>query len=394
LGAEHALTPAWSLKVEYDYLALGSQSVTNLGSSTFSPVTALVLSATAPSTSALAQHIQLVKVGVNYRWGADPGERWDAAPAAYPEAAPMQAWLPGWEAEMGGRYFGGWGQFHKDIGNLTNSGLPSITSVSRLTYDEMHTNAGELFGRFDSPWNVFIKGYLGGGFIGSGRMNDEDFGIPLLGPAGFTYAAYSNTLSPVVTGSTVYGAFDGGFDFLRGPGYKVGAFAGYFYFNQQMNAAGCAPLANINCIPPLPVGSPVITENDTWRAWRIGLSGETMLSDRLKLSGEAAYLPYVIFAGVDQHFFGNSGIVASNNPESGTGRGVQLEAVVSYYVTPKLTVGVGGRYWGMWTTSGQVIRDLNNGVPIPPTQPQFFKSVVEQGGAFVQASYSFGPEWF
>jgi hypothetical protein len=42
---------------------------------------------------------------------------------------------------------------------------------------------------------------------------------------------------------------------------------------------------------------------------------------------------YVSFTGVDQHFFGDNGILASNNPEAGTGRGVQLEALVSYYFT-------------------------------------------------------------
>ena len=33
LGVEHALTPAWSLKVEYDYLGFGSRNIANLGSS-------------------------------------------------------------------------------------------------------------------------------------------------------------------------------------------------------------------------------------------------------------------------------------------------------------------------------------------------------------------------
>jgi hypothetical protein len=112
----------------------------------------------------------------------------------------------------------------------------------------------------------------------------------------------------------------------------------------------------------------------------------------VKLSGEAAYLPHVVFNGVDQHFFGNLGILASDNPESGSAQGVQLEALVSYYLTREFSVGVGGRYWGMWTTSGQVLRDF--GVPPVTPAPQFFKGVVEQAGGFVQFAYTFGPEWF
>lgn len=391
IGAERTLTPAWSLNVEYDYLALGSRNAANLGSSTFSPL-GIPLADAPPGTSTVSQGIQIVKMAVNYKLGADPRGSWDAAPGVYPvKARPMQSWLWGWEIEGGVRYVGSWGQFQKNLGNLTGSALPSISSVSRLTYADMQTNAGELFGRIDTPWKLFIKGYFGGGSSGSGHMNDEDFGIPLLG----TYAAYSNTLSSVATGNISYGVIDSGFNFLHGPGYKVGAFGGYFVLNQYMKAFGCRPIANINCIPELPTsGSPNITENDSWRAARIGLTGETMLTDWVKISGEVAYLPWVNFRGIDQHFFGNSGILASDNPESGRGQGVQLDALISYYLTPQWSIGVGGRYWSLWTTTGQANRDINRGVPIPPTAPQFFRAQVEQVGMFVQANYSFGPEWF
>lgn len=380
LGIEYALTPAWSMKFEYDYLALGSHAVPNLGSSTFDVFTLTQLSATAPGTSSLAQNMQAVKMGVNYRWGGATQFGYAAEPAP----------LSGWQVEAGFRYFAGWSRFHKDIGNLTSSGLPSISSVSRLTYDDMQTLGGEFFGRADLPWNLFVKGYIGGSAIKAGHMNDEDFGIPLYG-----YAAYSNTLSPRVDGSVWYGVLDGGFDFLSGPQYKLGGFAGLFYFSPFMNANGCTPLANVNCIPPVAAaGDSAITESDRWRALRIGLSGEAMVADRVKLAGEVAYLPYATFDGVDQHFFGNSGFLASNNPETGNARGVQIEVLISYYFSPNLSMGIGGRYWGMWTTNGQVVRTIDNGVAIPTSAPQYFKGVAEQAGAFLQAAYCFGPESF
>ena len=111
----------------------------------------------------------------------------------------------------------------------------------------------------------------------------------------------------------------------------------------------------------------------------------------VRLNGEVAYLPSVTFSGVDNHFFGNSGQIASVNPEAGKGRGVQLEAAVSYFLTPELSLGVGVRYWAMWTSAdGSVTRTVNNGVPITPTPPQFFKGAAEQAAAFVQASYKLG----
>jgi opacity protein-like surface antigen/outer membrane protease len=391
-GIEHALTPAWSLKVEYDYLGLGSRNVANLGSSAFDAF-GFPLSSAPPGTSSVSQNIQLVKMGVNYKWGADPLQWAGAAPAVpiVTKSPPATSWFSGWDAQGGFRYFGSEGRFQKDIGNFTNAGLPSITSVSRLTYSDMQTNSGELFGRIDSPWRLFLKGYVGTGETGNGQLNDEDFGIPLLG----TFAAYSNTLS-TVTGGINYGAVDGGVNFLDGPGYRVGAFAGYFFLNQSMSAFGCAPVANINCIPNVPsTGSPVITEDDRWQALRVGVAGETALINRLTLGADIAYLPYATFAGVDDHFFGNSGQIASINPETANkGAGVQLEAMISYYATSQLSIGVGGRYWAMWTTDGQIIRTVDNGVPVTPLPPQVFKGAVEQVGVFLQAAYRFAPIYF
>jgi hypothetical protein len=390
VGIEQALTPAWSLKVEYDYLGLGRGNVTNLGSPFVNPTNGALIAFAPPSSSGVTQNLHEMKIGLNYKIGADPSAGWFAP--AYPveaKAPPPPVWLPGWEFEAGGRYFGSWGQFHKDLGQFVGSGVPSISSISRLTYDGLQTNAGEFFGRVDSPWNLFLKGFVGGGKIRTGHMNDEDFGIPFA-PVIFELP-YSNTLSTPVTGNTTYGAVDGGFDVKRGPDYKIGLFAGYFWFNEKMNTFGCTVVAGFNCIPPVPsTGSAIITENDKWQAVRLGVSGETMLTDRVKLSGEVAYLPWVKLNGVDQHFFGNTGILASNNPESGNGRGVQLEALLSYYITPQFSVGVGGRYWGLWTSTAQANRDFDaTGIPTP-TPPQYFKGVVEQAGVLVQASYRFG----
>ena len=138
-------------------------------------------------------------------------------------------------------------------------------------------------------------------------------------------------------------------------------------------------------------GSPGITEDDKWSALRLGLAGETMLTENVKLSGEVAYLPWVKFTGTDDHFFGNLGTLAEEFPESGNGQGVQLEALISYYLTPQFSIGVGGRYWAMWTTSGTISCTFGAfGLCGPtPTPPQFFKAVVEQAGVIVQASYRF-----
>jgi opacity protein-like surface antigen len=388
-GFERALTPAWSLKVEYDYLDLGSRDIANVGSATVSPGGVLT-SVIAPGASSVTQTMQQVKVGLNYKLGADPWPGMaDASSVGAVADAPSAVHSGRWKAETGARYVGSWGQFHKDIGFFTNSAVPSTSSISRLTYDGMQTNAGEAFARVDTPWNVFVKGYAGGGQTNQGHMNDEDFVIPL----GGTIAAYSNTLSAVVNGSGLYYVADVGYDFLRMSSSKLGAFAGYFYARQNMRAFGCAPVANINCTPPIQAsGFPGITETDTWRGLRVGLAGEAMLTNSIKVSGEVAYLPYLQFNGVDNHYFGNIGILAEQFAESGNGRGLQLEALVSYNITPEFSVGVGGRYWYMWTADGQT--NCTYGAfglcGATPTPQQAFKGTFEQVGVFVQAAYSFG----
>ncbi len=92
-----------------------------------------------------------------------------------------------------------------------------------------------------------------------------------------------------------------------------------------------------------------ITEYDTGNAVRLGTAVQLPLALRIRLDAEAAYLPYVSFSGTDDHV-----LRSLVSPEEGHGIGVQLEAMLSYAVTPELSIGVGGRYWSMWTTSGNV----------------------------------------
>jgi hypothetical protein len=68
--------------------------------------------------------------------------------------------------------------------------------------------------------------------------------------------------------------------------------------------------------------------------------------------------------------------------EQGHGRGVQAEAFLSYLLTDQLSVGVGGRYWALWTTSGT---DAPNGVVVPRNDTYR----TERVGVTFQASYKF-----
>jgi opacity protein-like surface antigen len=353
-GIEYLLTPALSAIVEYDVLAFARETVTT-------PY------ALAGGGVDLRQGIHMARVGLNYRPGGAPAGAAFAAPATPAE----------WQVEAGARSWFSWGGFQKDLpGDTAND----RTLVSRLTYQQ-NGHSNEIFGRVDTPWalpgvpwTLFVKGNIGVGRITSGHMNDEDWGLD---PS----FAYSNTFSELGTGSFGYLTADLGLNVASGPGYRVGWFAGYHRWFEQMSAVTCAQIASPAsgiCAPPI-FGRPVITETTRWQSLRLGIVADVMLTDRLKLTADAAYLPYVAFRGIDNHWLRSLVI-----DEDGRGRGVQIEGILSYAATDHWRIGAGGRYWAVWTRRGG---DAFNGVPVPRNDTYS----AHRFGVFLQASYRFGP---
>ena len=368
-GLERAISRSWSLRGEYDFLSFGDES--------FSAPASQIQAGGAMTSLAgrgtdIAQDVHQIKLGVNYRPGADASRQ--ELDAAFMPGGPAAA-APAWKLEAGVRYVHGWGQFHKDLG-LQGMGVTGL--ASRLTYDASSSNGAEAFARLDTPFDVMVKGVLGGG-TGTGSMNDEDWGLP--SPPFPAFVPYSNTLSSVDE-DIRYGIVDVGYTWWRGAHHTLTPFVGYSYFQQYMRAYGCAQIANPNsdCVTVIPTSTLGITEYDTWQALRLGAALQFALAPRLDLAAEAAYLPYVDFEGTDNHV-----LRALISPEDGRGVGVQLEAMLTYSLTDALSVGVGGRYWSMWTTSGTV-NFGGTGTYIP------MRYAAEQAHLLVQGSYTFDAE--
>ena len=128
-------------------------------------------------------------------------------------------------------------------------------------------------------------------------------------------------------------------------------FIGYSQFHQYMQGYGCVQLANPNsdCGTPIPVSVFAIAEDDTWHALRLGVAADVQIVPGLTLTADAAYLPYVRMNGVDDHV-----LRTLLSPEWANGTGAQLELILAYAITDQLKIGIGGRYWSMWTDSGTV----------------------------------------
>ena len=109
-----------------------------------------------------------------------------------------------------------------------------------------------------------------------------------------------------------------------------------------------------------------------------------MLADRLKLTADAAYVPVVGFAGLDDHLLRQ--LLGPEAANSGTG--VMLEGTLDYYVTRAWTIGIGGRYWAWNMNTGSLGFDFLAPRVLPSTENARFTT--ERYGMFVQSSYRFG----
>jgi opacity protein-like surface antigen len=379
-GTEYALTPAWSLFAEYDYAGFASESVAT------PYVAGNPLHQIAP-VAGWSNNIQVFKLGINYKIGADP-TLWPSgaltpplwvtpAIGSLPVKAPRPA-ASGWEIEGGARYMYSLERTYAALGAQAPNGSIWYNG-SKVTWANQATNSAELFGRVDSPSNVFVSGFVGVGDTISGSQTDEDFDEPT------PHRPYTGTAS-TSDGHINYAVADLGYDVVRTADYKIGPFVGYTVLNQYIFTSGCQQFANPigNCAVPLPNSQLIGLDSLTWQAMRVGLSAEVKLADRLKLTADVAYLPYVTVDLFDNHL-GENG----EGDTRGQGIGVQLQAVLSYDVTDRLTVGIGARYWAMWTTSGelQMIAPTGPSGPLAPTLTS-----VQLAGVFAQLGYRFDPD--
>lgn len=386
-GVEHALSPAWSLKAEYGYHRFQGRHIATPATSDITVDG--VVTQIGSSTAKVTQDLHVFKLGVNYHFGHDPASAWGDTAAAIPVKAPAPAVLPGWEFEGGVRYWYSSGRSQNE-----NEAAPGVV-LSRLTYGRMPAHSGELFGRIDMPQNIFVKGFIGLGSITGGTHNDEDWGLDAGLPGVPAPTAYEVTQSDL-SGSLKYATADLGFNLLRNPDGKIGVFVGYNTFESTMNAFGCSqmvqPLSGI-CSPPMSSGTFTLTQNDRWQSLRLGVAAEARVFDRFTISGDVAYLPYAQFRGQDTHRLRQP---VAYFPQEGRGRGVQAELILSYQATENFSLGIGGRYWAVWSTdatqscSGGCGFDPATQLPITSSPPGVYKTNAERYGMFVQGAYRFG----
>src|SRR5215471_11379632 len=298
-------------------------------------------------------------------------------------AAPV-AQLHGFTFELGTRVWYSTGKLAKDLFDDARS---SSALNSRLTYGNLTAASFEAFGRAEAATGTFIKGFVGLGNLSGGFLDDEDFPPAI--------QRFSSTLSQQHGGHLRYATADIGQTIFRNQRASFGLFAGYGFLTESTNAFGCTQIAgNANvCEPTIPPGVGAISEDAHWQFARFGFAGEVKLFDRLKLSGEFAWLPFEQLVANDIHWLrlGSTPFPISGPiPEFGGGTGFQAEALLSYQLNDCINLGIGGRYWFLETHGTTDFESVIVDFPIQPqSQPLNFSTV--RYGAFAQGSYKFGP---
>jgi hypothetical protein len=289
-----------------------------------------------------------------------------------PDPYPSRFLQQGIFFDLGARYWFSSGKYSKDLSGTDGTGL-----VSRLSYTGLTSHAGELFGSVKGVNSYFLKWNVGFAKTVAGNLTDEDF-TPVTVP-------FSSTLSGQQEGSLGYATIDLGYNVVGTPTWQAGPFVGVNFLRETINATGCAQQAtNLGiCGGALPVDERTISQRADWTSVRIGLNAEWNVTNQFKLSGNAAWLPFVKLEATDSHVLRtdlNGGI-----PETGTGSGAQLEAVASYALSDSFSIGVGGRYWYM---QAQGRANFTNIAVNGTVQPESVKS--ERYGVFLQGTYTFG----
>ncbi|RWE34639.1 MAG: omptin family outer membrane protease [Mesorhizobium sp.] len=291
-----------------------------------------------------------------------------ADPAAVASAVP-----PVFSFEGGLRYWYSSGEASKELYNGNGAVM-----VSRLTYNDLGALSGEVFlNATHNPTGIFVKGFLSAAGIAQGSLTDEDFVHPSL-----SMKSYSSTLSDQHSGRITYFTADLGYNFWNTPRYRIGAYVGYNFWNEGYHAIHCAQqAANPGiCVPAITNNMGVISQDNDWHSLRLGLAGQTQLTERLSLSGDVAVL-FTQLDGKDQHHLRPE---INPMPEDGNGHGVQLEAMLNYKVTDLFNIGVGARYWRAGAAGAAHFEETPGG-----GWPQIQHWEIERYGVFGQASIKF-----
>ena len=203
------------------------------------------------------------------------GARAQSVDVPKPYAIPLPPMSePRWE--LGARY---WWSDGKTSFNFTSSKIDPLLGnpTSKLTYDGTNGNSAEFVWRAKNESNTFAKGFVGGGWLNGGTLDDQDF---LAGQVKF-----SDTSSKIGGNSLLYGTIDVGQDFTlldRAMKVTFGPFVGFNFWQETATAFGARcnrdDVDGAVCGPPgfiaVPFSTKAIQNEPNWACFASAASSE------------------------------------------------------------------------------------------------------------------------
>jgi len=250
--------------------------------------------------------------------------------------------------------------------NFYNQSALFGNPTSELDYKDVGTTVTELGGKvsFDKrSFQYFLRGQVGYGAVGGGRLVDDDYvsaaGATAFGTSQSGAHRFSRTHSDL-DGSHIWylNADFGGQIEVWQQRASLGAFLGYQHREEKLKAFG---VGQIECTLPgcaagtvSNVGRLALTNTAKWDSFRLGVEGEARLHSRVSLDGRVAFLVSQL-SNKDIHHLRADLKQDPSITMTGTGIGFNGETNASLLVYEQLFFDVGYRYWWQRVGSGDVI---------------------------------------
>ncbi len=252
--------------------------------------------------------------------------------------------------EMGLRFWYGSGStIYSTDASQYDPSYGNPTSVLAYTGKSM-ASAEFALRTADPDSRLFFKGFIGGGWINGGALDDEDYTTGQV--------KYFDTYSKIKSGDAFYMSADVGrlfvLDRSRNSIFLFNPFAGVHYWDEMEHAYGIR--CNDDDVdgsycggPPGTVLTPfsvnTISNETNWLSFRLGAEMQARFYDKFLLNMEAAYVPLAYFDNESSHHLRQDLGPVPNVRHYGQGAGYQLEASLYYDILPNTSVGGGVRYW-------------------------------------------------
>lgn len=241
--------------------------------------------------------------------------------------------------------------------------------TSELDYKDVGTTVTELGGKVTFAKRTvqpFVRGQVGYGSVGGGRLVDDDF----VSAAGAAF--FGTTQSGAHRFSRTHSNLDGSYiwylnadlgiqtDVWQRRG-SLGAFLGYQHREEKLQAFG---VTQVECTAPGVLCNPAstvtnvnqlaLTNKAKWDSFRLGVEGVAHLHDRMSLDAQATFL----VSWLDNKDIHHLRTDLKQDPSitiTGTGIGFNGETNASVFLDKQLFFDVGYRYWWQHVGDGDVV---------------------------------------